>query len=305
MTPVVQKFPINRRHLIGVSGGRDSVVLLHLLAGLGYRKLTVCHLNHGLRGRGSDADARFVERLAAKYGFPCVTGHENVAARAEENRESIETAARNARYEFFQKTARRKKCDTIFLAHHADDQVETFLFNLFRGAGSAGLGSMRVESMHGSLHVIRPMLGVWRSQIDAYIVACRLKYREDATNADTVHHRNRMRHQILPLLEKYFGREIRKAIARSADILSAENDWIESLTGEPENELSVPALRKMPVAQQRRLIFAWLKKMEIPDTGFREVESVRALATDPASPAKINLPGNRHARRHAKVLFIE
>jgi len=293
------------RYLIGVSGGRDSVALLHLLAGLGYRKLIVCHLNHGLRGRSSDADARFVERLAEKYGFRCVVGHEEVAARAKKNRESIETAARNARHEFFQKVAHAKKCGAIFLAHHADDQVETFLFNLFRGAGGAGLGAMRRESTRGALRIVRPLLDVWRSEIDEYVGAFKLKFREDATNKETAHLRNRMRHKILPLLEKHFGREIRKSVWRSADILASENEWIESLIGDIPDELSVPQLRAMPDALQRRFVFAWLKKMGVPGIGYHEVELARSLIPENATAAKINLPGSLHARRRAGKLFVE
>jgi tRNA(Ile)-lysidine synthase len=302
---VAKKYPPGRRYLIGVSGGRDSVALLDILAALGFRKLIVCHLNHRLRGRSSDADARFVGRLAERYGYQCVTGREEVAARTEQNGESIETAARNARHDFFKKIAREKKCGVIFLAHHADDQVETFLFNLFRGAGGAGLGSMRVETRHGALRVVRPMLGVWRSGIDAYVKARGLKFREDATNADPAHLRNRMRHRILPLLEKHFGRGIRMSAWRSADILAAENEWLESLTGAPEETLAVPELRRMPVARQRRLILAWLKKMKVADAGYREVELVRSLADIENAPAKINLPGGLHARRRAKMIFIE
>ena len=301
---MLQNLSPNRRHLIGVSGGRDSVVLLHSLADLGYRKLIVCHLNHQLRGRSSTADARFVERLAAQYSFPSVIATENVAVRARENGESIETAARNARYEFFHRIAREKRCHTLFLAHHADDQAETFLFNLFRGAGSAGLGAMRGETRHGSLRVIRPMLGIWREEIDACVKASGLKFREDATNTDTQHHRNRMRHQILPLLEEYFGREIKPALCRSAEILSAENEWMESLIEQPCAELSVTELRPMPVARQRRLILAWLKTHLIQNAGFAEVERVRSLLNEEGAPAKINLPGNRHARRRAKKLFL-
>ena len=298
-------FTIKRHSLIGVSGGRDSVVLLDLLAKLGYKKLIVCHLNHGLRGRSSDADARFVEQLAASYEFPSMIGNENVASRAKENGESIETAARNARYEFFQQIARQKRCDSIFLAHHADDQVETFLFNLFRGAGTAGLGGMRPESKQDALRVLRPMLGIWRPEIDAYIAEHRLKFREDATNTDTHYHRNRMRHEILPFLENQFGREIRSSVWRSAEILSSENEWLESLIPPPSVELFVPELRSMPIAQQRRLILAWLREMKISGIGFYEVERVRSLLDDEGAPAKVNLPGNRHVRRRAKKIFLE
>src|SRR5207302_5673422 len=143
---LVSSCPTAECHLIGVSGGRDSVALLHLLVSLGFEKLIVCHLDHSLRGRASGTDARFVQRLAKKLGVDFAFEKNEVARLAKENRLSIETAARRARYEFFAKVARENKCCTLFLAHHADDQVETFLFNLFRGAGSEGLGAMRFEA---------------------------------------------------------------------------------------------------------------------------------------------------------------
>lgn len=303
------QFPRTRRCLVGVSGGRDSVALLHLLVSLGFKRLMVGHLDHGLRGRASRADAGFVIKLAEKHGLPAVIGRVNVAEIAKEQRISLETAAREARYAFFAQTARREKCRALFLAHHADDQVETFLFNLFRGSGAAGLGAMRAESVRKiggiPLRIVRPLLGVWRAEIDAYVTAHHLKFREDASNTDTAHLRNRMRHEIIPALEKWFGRDIKKTVRRSADILAAENDWLESLTEPPARELSVPDLRKMPVAHQRRVIHAWLKTLRVADTGFDEIESIRALLPESAPRAKVNLPGDLHVRRRAKRIFLE
>lgn len=297
------------RCLIGVSGGRDSVALLHCLVAHRFKRLVVCHLDHGLRGRASRADAAFVERLAKKNALPVVCGHADVAALAKRKRISIETAARGARYDFFAETAKREKCRTLFLAHHADDQVETFLFNLFRGAGTAGLGAMRVESTRKiggvSLRIVRPLLGVWREEIDGYIAAHRLKFREDASNTDTAHLRNKMRRDIIPALEKWFGREIKKSVWRSAGILAAENDWLDSQIKEPPRELSVADLRKMPVAQQRRVIHAWLKLMRVGGAGFAGIEAIRALLPESAKQAKVNLPGGLHARRRAKKIFLE
>src|SRR5713101_2033932 len=161
------------RYLVGVSGGRDSVVLLHWLVDLGYKKLVVCHLNHQLRGRSSDADARFVQKLASKYDVDLEIGLRNVGAIAAKKKLSLETAAREARYRFFAQVAKRRRCRTIFLVHHADDLVETFLMNLFRGAGITGLSAMReiatrrVEDV--DLTIARPLLGVWRGDIDAYV----------------------------------------------------------------------------------------------------------------------------------------
>src|SRR6266513_1211014 len=155
-------FPAEASYLIGVSGGRDSVALLHWLINLGYKKLIVCHLNHQLRGRSSDADARFVEELAAKCRVDFELSAANVRALAKKKKMSIETAAREARYSFFAKAAKRHGRRTIFLAHHADDLVETFLLNLIRGAGLTGLAAMRdVSSRHIDgieLTILRPLL---------------------------------------------------------------------------------------------------------------------------------------------------
>src|SRR5206468_6656269 len=142
-TSFLLSFPPDARYLVGVSGGRDSVALLHSLVERGYEELIVCHLNHQLRGRSSDADARFVKKLATKYDVDFELGGANVRALAKEKKMSIETAARQARYSFFAKAAKPNRCRTIFLAHHADDLVETFLLNLIRGAGLTGLAAMR------------------------------------------------------------------------------------------------------------------------------------------------------------------
>src|SRR5215212_1790530 len=126
------------RYLIGVSAGRDSVTLLHWLRTEGFHRLLVCHLDHQLRRGASGADARFVARLAEQSDLPCEIAQADVRAFAREHRQSIETAARAVRYAFFFEVARRRRCRTIFLGHHADDLVETFLYNLFRGAGGGG-----------------------------------------------------------------------------------------------------------------------------------------------------------------------
>ncbi len=296
------------RALVAVSGGVDSVVLLHALLAVGMRKLIVCHFNHRLRGRASAADARFVQALAARLGLECETGAADVTALAKAEGRSLETAAREARYRFFAETARRRRCRTLFLAHHADDQVETFLFNLFRGAGRAGLGGMAPESLRSvagtRLRLVRPLLGIWRSEIEAYAAARRLRHREDASNRSLIPTRNRIRHELLPLLERLFGRDVRGAVWRTAEITRAEEAWLAALAGEGEGEtLSVVELRAQPVAQQRRRILAWLRSHGVPELGFAEVEAVRSLLE--GERAKVNLPGGSHARRRAKQLFLE
>ena len=145
---IVKDFPPTHPHLIGVSGGRDSVVLLHWLTSLGYQKLIVCHLDHELRGRASQADARFVASRAAKLRLDCEIGRTDVRALAAQSKLSVETAARAARFAFFVRVARQKRCRTIFLGHHADDLVETALLNLLRGASPGGVAAMRSVSVH-------------------------------------------------------------------------------------------------------------------------------------------------------------
>jgi tRNA(Ile)-lysidine synthase len=142
----LERFSPGRRYLAGVSGGRDSVVLLHWLHAVGFRKVIVCHLDHRLRGRASAADARFVARLADSLGYDLAGACEEVRALAVKEKRSLETAAREARLRFFARVARARHCRTIFLGHHADDVVETFLLNLFRGSGMTGLGG---RGMHG------------------------------------------------------------------------------------------------------------------------------------------------------------
>jgi len=309
-TNLFRSFSPDARYLIGVSGGRDSVALLHWLVDLGYRKLIVCHFDHHLRGRSSQADARFVKKLAAKYRADFQIGSANVRALAKKKRMSIETAAREARYSFFAKVAKRRRCRTIFLAHHADDLVETFLLNLFRGAGTAGLAAMRDASTRRidkfDLVVVRPFLGVWRKEIDIYLREQRLKFREDASNKNLNPLRNRVRHRVIPYLEKMLGRNIRQNIWRTAVIAAEEENWIENqLPDSDEVELPVAKLRDTPVALQRRRILKWLRAQSVADVGFDLIERVRSLAERDARIAKVNLPQDRHARRRAGKIFIE
>jgi len=334
---VTRDLPPDARYLIGVSGGRDSVALLDWLIRLGYERLIVCHLNHRLRGRSSDADARFVKRLVDRYNQELAgnalrlpgarTGkrstrratdcpiefevaYANIPALAKKQKMSVETAAREARYAFFAETARRRNCRTIFVAHQADDLVETFLINLFRGAGNAGLSAMREISTRRidgiDLTIARPFLCVWRKEIDDYVGEHRLRFREDATNKNLTPLRNRIRHRIVPYLEKTVGRNIRQNIWRTAIIAADEEKWIESeLRDSTHADLSVVKLRALPIALQRRTLLKWLRAQNVSDVGFDVIERVRSLADRDVRIAKVNLPGNRHARRRARKIFIE
>jgi len=330
---VTRDFPPDAPYLIAVSGGRDSVALLHWLISLGYERLIVCHLNHRLRGRSGDADARFVNRLVERYneqalslprtrtgyrrprpitngGIAFEPGSANIRALGKQQKMSIEAAAREARYAFFAETARRRNCRTVFVAHHADDLVETFLINLFRGAGSAGLAGMREISTRRidgvDLTIVRPFLWLWRKEIDDYVSEHRLRFREDATNKNLTPLRNRIRHRIIPYLEKILGRNIRQNIWRTAMIAADEEKWIESeLHDSTHADFSVLKLRALPIALQRRALLKWLRAQNVSDVGFDAIERVRSLADPDARIAKVNLPENRHARRRAGKIFLE
>ena len=306
----LRRFAPDARYLIGVSGGRDSIALLHWLFQNGYKKLIVCHLNHQLRGRSSDADSRFVEKLAAKYDVDLETGSAKVRAFAAKQKISIEAAAREVRYKFFARVAREKRARTIFLGHHADDLVETFLINLFRGSGTTGLGAMRDVSKRRvdgvDLTIVRPFLGVWRHEINEYIAEHRLKFREDASNKDIASLRNRVRQRIIPSLEKTLGRNIRQGIWRAAMIAAEEEKWIEDqLPDANDDDLVVAKVRDLPVALQRREILKWLRARKITNVGFAVVEDVRSLLDHESRVAKVNLPQDRHVRRPAGKIFIE
>lgn len=294
--------------LIGVSGGRDSAVLLHALAQAGIDQLVICHLDHALRP-DSETDAWFVAELAGEYALPFEADRVDVKALATERGLSLEAAAREARYEFFARVARTHWIPRVLLGHHADDQVETLLLNLFRGSGRGGLAGMQpvsVREAHGArLEVHRPLLGVWRDEITSYAKAHRLRFHEDESNADRRFMRNRVRHDLLPVLEQTFGRDVKRTLWRTAEVLATEEEFLAGKTpATSPGQLDAKVVKELPAALQRRVVFAWLQRCGVADIGFDDVEAVRALATR-LKPAKVNLAGNRHARRTAGKLRIE
>ena len=309
---VLARFPPTQRAMIGVSGGRDSAALLHWLLSRGYPKLIVCHLDHKLRGKAGRADAAFVRRLAKQNKLEVAVESADVKALAARRKQSIETAGRTARYEFFAGVARRRRCRTLFLAHHADDLVETFLLNLFRGAGPVGFGGMRETASRKvagvELQIVRPFLGVWREEINAYLKENRLEFRDDATNETLEPVRNRMRRRIIPYIEKQLGRKVRRALWRAAVIAADETEWLTALVDSHQGEahqLTVKKLQSQPRALQRRTIQQWLQLRGVADLDFETIERVRALLDPKTGVAKTNLPRDRHVRRRAGKIFLE
>ena len=261
--------------LIGVSGGADSVALLDALVQSGYRP-HVCHLNHQWRGAESDADAEFVRELAGRYGLPATIESRAVAG--------DEDAARQARLKFFESVAARTGIHTLALAHTADDQVETFLLRLLRGAGVAGLVGIWPERQLGSLRIIRPLLKVCRAEVVEYLKSRQLTWREDSSNTNRQFLRNRVRHELLPLLARDYNPGIRDVLLRTAEILREEDELLSALA----EAVPIEALRGQPVALQRRALRRWLGE----ELDFDHIESVRQLALSDSASAEVALPDN-------------
>lgn len=299
--------------LTAISGGRDSVVLLHWLLEQGHRNLIVCHLNHGLRGRESGQDAAFVRRLAKKVGLPCEIAKTDVRALAKKQRLSLETAARQARLDFFHALSLKHRTPHVFLAHHAEDQAETVLANACRGAGLPGLAGMKPEQkLANGLILHRPLLAWRRADIDAYLAQHHLPYREDSSNASPAHLRNRLRHDILPRLNRALKRDVTPALTRLAAHAARDDAFLESLAQEwlrrpdalqPGGRLAVAALKKQHPALLGRILRHWLQQQQVTGLDQALIDSAITLL-QPGGPAKINLPQNRHLRRQAGGLFV-
>jgi tRNA(Ile)-lysidine synthase len=250
-------FPRGGTVVVGVSGGPDSLCLLHVLRALAPEygiALHVAHLNHLLRDTDSDQDAAFVAQLAAEWDLPCAIEARDVAAYAAENRLAFEEAARQMRYGFLVEVAQRVGSDTIAVAHHADDQAESVLMHVIRGSGIAGLRGMRPESRVGDmrladtrpqtadgrpqtsdlppcgrlisdLRLIRPLLYVTRADIEAYCVANNLHPRFDVSNLDQTYFRNWLRHTVLPLLAQH-NPGVREVLCRTAEVATADYELL-------------------------------------------------------------------------------
>ncbi len=234
------------------------MVLLHLLAGLagkhGWRPV-VAHFNHRLRGRNSDLDQKLVVRTAKRLGLGWVTDGAEVRKHAEGQKVSVEMAARELRHAFLAKAAGGLGIRTIALAHHADDQVELFFLRLLRGAGGRGLAGMRWQNPSpgdGRKMVIRPLLEASKEDLRQFAGAQCIKFREDATNAQLDIQRNRIRHELLPLLARHYQPALKEVVLRQMNLVEAEADfssaaaseWLKVGRPEPFESLAVAVQRQ-------------------------------------------------------------
>lgn len=299
------------RWLLGVSGGLDSVALLHLLVEAGFERVVVCHVNHQLRGDDSEMDERFVVGLAKSLGFESEVERVDVRARMFSHRESLETAARELRHACFARWAESWTCRDVLLAHHADDQAETIAWHLLRG--SYGLRGMQAEQrlvVEGvPLRVLRPLLALRKATLRDWLVAERHSWREDLTNTEAGAVRNRLRNEVFPLLAAATGRDPVTAL------LGAEADWAEMRdflrceldrhqVTDPQGRLHVPTLREMHPVMQREAIRQFLGRHGVTDLSRRLLDEAHELL-DAAGPHVINLPGGKHLRRRQARIWVE
>ncbi len=311
MKSITERFTLAVRHLrrestwlVGISGGRDSVVLLHLLHGAGFCNLILAHFNHGQR-KTAVRDEKFVQTLANESKMRVII---DILA-SSVGGDAAEARLREARLAFFARTAAETGAAGVFLGHHADDVAETFLWNLLRGSGSSGLGGMAADrelaTEGGAVRLLRPLLDLERSEIDAYAREHGLEFVEDESNRSRRFTRNRLRHDILPWLEEKLGRPVRQNLLRAATIVQAENEVMDSLVPKIDGQgpLDVAGLKGQPVAIQRRMILRWLRAQGIAGA-YVEVESIRNLLDVDAGPARVNLPGDLQARRRSGKIML-
>jgi tRNA(Ile)-lysidine synthase len=224
-------FPTAGRVIAAVSGGSDSVALVHLLReleSLGELHLAgLAHFNHQLREQ-ADRDERFAADVARRLQLPFLSDREDVRSRARRERRSLEHAARAARYEFFERARRHLRGDVVALGHTRNDQAETFLLRLVRGAGPRGLASMHPR--HDA--IVRPLLDCTRRELRAFLDRRRIDYVEDETNEDVSVARNRVRAELLPLLASRFNPAIVDVLAREAELAREVWDWLEAAARE-------------------------------------------------------------------------
>lgn len=297
-------------YLVAVSGGADSVAMLHVLLDAGFSQLVVCHLDHQLRGGASTEDAKFVVRMAARFGVPCEIGRMDVKTVMAEQRESMETAARHARHQFFAECSRKHQCPRILLAHHAEDQAETILWNLLRG--SHGLKGMRDEQrlvvQDTSIILIRPLLGVRRADLVAWLQERGIRWREDASNREPVAVRNRLRNEVIPLMNEISGRDSVAALVRAAgdfaELAGELNQRLDlpSLL-DPAGKLHVPSLRKCSARIQREALRQYLIAGGVVSIDRRLLDQALGLL-DQQRSAVVNLPGGKRLRRREGRLWI-
>ena len=299
------------RVLVGVSGGPDSVALLHLLVGLKDDlriRLAVAHVDHQLRSDSQD-DAEFVAGLARGFGLPAAIVRRDVRHESDARGLSLEDRARRVRYAAFQEIATEQAATRLALAHTADDQAETVLMRLLRGSGLTGLAGIPMTRALGDVTIIRPLLGVWREEVLGYLRQHRLSCRQDPTNRDPRFLRNRIRHELLPLLEREYNPQLKRLLNQLAEqcrtdagfLSEAAQRYWKRLVKPQNGHLAIRQERflKQPKALQRQLIRTAVQQVQGDLTGFefRHWVEIERLFTERPTGTILDLPGHVRLER--------
>lgn len=292
-----------------MSGGADSVSLLRLLAELKPELgmvLFAAHFNHKLRAEESETDQRFVENLCGQLKVELISESGEAQSFSTQRRMSIETAARQLRYEFFERCMTSRRLDCVATAHTLDDQAETVLMKFARGAGTRGLAGIfpRLKTGHGS--IIRPLLEFRRTELEGYLKSLGQNWREDSSNRDLHHLRNRVRHCVLPVMQTELNPSVRETLAETAEIAREEERFWEAETAKAlprvttDGGIRLEEFNVLPCALQRRVVLAVAGPLGLQLT-FRHVVELCELAGNEGA-AECSLPEGWIARKHADRL---
>jgi tRNA(Ile)-lysidine synthase len=327
-------FPLDRslfhpgmRIAVGLSGGADSVALTRALADSARELgivLSAAHLHHGLRGAEADRDRDFSAELARSLNIAFHCHKVDTAAQAGKERETIEEAARRLRYSWFRVLMQAEKLDAVATAHTLDDQAETVLGKFLRGAWTEGLSGIHPVVQHAEGRIVRPILGVTRTQVETYLKSLAQPWCEDSSNLDPAYTRNRLRHQLLPELEGW-NPQVREHLANMAELARDEEAWWDAeierlapqllLTGRPVRgggrasggdagiAVDIVRLAAQPVSLQRRLLRYSAAKLGV-SLEFDAVQTLRQLALNGRAGQKISLPGPITAERTPRELRL-
>jgi tRNA(Ile)-lysidine synthase len=304
------------RVLCGVSGGPDSVALVHVLHRLASHfsiHLGIAHVDHQLRGKNGEADARFVKDLARTWNMDCHSTAENVEAHRRALGVSTEEAARRVRYGFFDRICREHHYNKSALGHQADDNAEQVLMDLLRGSGKTGLSGIAPVRKR---RYVRPLIRLTRSEIIAYLAAEGLAYRTDETNTDTRFLRNRIRHELIPVLSSDYNPNISHNLNRMAGLFREEEAWIDEiitslfqkcLLREEEGaiHLSASSLRALPTAPRRRIIRKSIERIkgDLRRITFTHIEDTCHILNRPPG-RRLDLPGEIRITTSGEILHI-
>jgi tRNA(Ile)-lysidine synthase len=308
----------DRPIIAGISGGPDSLCLLSLLREHGYRVI-VAHFNHKLRS-DADADANAVEQAASRMNFASVIESGDVREYAAMEKLSIEEAARKMRYRFLMAQARHFKAQAVAVGHTADDQVETVLMHFIRGAGLAGLKGMTYRTLlpafDPAIPIVRPLLDVWREETIVYCAAHGLRPRFDPTNDTLDFLRNRLRNQLIPILESYNPR-FREVVKRTSVSLADDHEvflqvledaWMESVVQQTKDFIAFDSMRltQHPPGLQRHLMRRALETLRPGDwdVTFATLERAAAFLNDPARRPRLDLTGDVYLLREGALMYL-